>query len=149
MKAIRYISTQAFPFQNKKCADRSQRTKTQIPVVAKQTIYRDSILSYFHRMEFAFYQIRCNKSIDKKGYTYPLVFKGKYTHCLYISFVWLYHYIIQNQKCKYNFKKYLQGSKCRSPKKSQPLDTFVKRLRFYKNTFYSTIGTLFVGQSKF
>ena len=60
-------------YQYKKCADRNQRTKTQIPVVAKQTIYRFWVYYYtLHRVRnLHFIKLTTIKSIFKKGYKYP------------------------------------------------------------------------------
>lgn len=49
------------------------RTKTQIPVVAKQTVYRMGMSPYYYRSkEFAFYQILYDNSVHKKGIKIPI-----------------------------------------------------------------------------
>ncbi len=59
------------PSSYKKCANRSQRTKTQIPVVAKQTIYRFCILQYYFVYGICILSNSSQNSIVKKGYKYP------------------------------------------------------------------------------
>ena len=57
--------------KNKKCADRNQRTKTQIPAVAKQTIYRLGILQYSLVYGICILSNSSQEIIVKKGYKYP------------------------------------------------------------------------------
>ena len=56
--------------KNKKCADRNQRTKTQIPVVAKQTIIQSWYIHTITVRNLHFIKFNSN-SINKKGINIP------------------------------------------------------------------------------
>lgn len=58
------------PLKNKKCADRSQRTKNANSVVAKQTLLKRDRNPVFTKWNLLFYQIQ--KSKDEKGIVIPI-----------------------------------------------------------------------------
>ena len=87
--------------QNKKCADRNQRTKTQIRTVAKQVLTNTTVILLRHsaKLNLHFIKFMRLSVCTKKGYNTPsaITIFGR----VFILLVWHLYYITIFAVCKY------------------------------------------------